>query len=353
MTSKNICGYVQSLSPTKKSRTCQPYFHFNLQTGETKTQRVVCFDNKLRPNFQTYQTSKAPVKINNASEKWSRDSPDVLDIFIGKRAKAEAASSTEVPFLFHPVEPEQIIKATAADLQLIEPGQLVTVDGRITMDVAYVQEIHSNQQPVMCLERAIITDATGSFPLTLWGDLIGALENGKAYVFSLLRVTIFQEVKRLSTTPSTTATNSDTDHPLADESTMANMFDNQGELFVETSELAENFHKWYSCKRCHKRLTDALGQIVVACPSCKAVQRPSTCPTKCSIRIIFNVAHETHSLLAHRDLLHTLLEKYNSEVDTNVTLNSADDEIYLAVLSVPAFTVSYNKSTSVIESVTF
>ena len=127
MTSKNICGYVQSLSPTKKSRTCQPYFHFNLQTGETETQRVVCLDKKLRANFQTYQTSKAPVKIKNASENRSRDSPDVLDIFIGKRAKVEAASTTEVPFLFHPVEAEQIIKATAADLQLIEPGQPVTI----------------------------------------------------------------------------------------------------------------------------------------------------------------------------------------------------------------------------------
>ena len=147
--------------------------------------------------------------------------------------------------------------------------------------------------------------------------------------------------------------NSDTDHPLADESTIANVFDNHEELFVETVELAENFHKWSSCKRCHKTLTDALRQSVVACPSCKAVQRPSTCPTKYSIRIIFSIAHETHSLVVFGDVLHTLLEKYNNQNDTHVTLGSTDDDIYLAVLSLPAFTVSYKKSTSVIESVSF
>ena len=142
MTSKDICGYVQSLSPTKKSCTYQPYFHFHLQTGETGTQHVVCFDDKLRANFQTYQ---APVKIKNVSKKRSRDSPDVLDILIGKRTKVKAASSTEVPFDFNPAEAEQILKATAKDLQLIEAGQLVTVDGHINMDLVSVQEVHSNQ----------------------------------------------------------------------------------------------------------------------------------------------------------------------------------------------------------------
>ena len=72
-------------------------------------------------------------------------------------------------------------------------------------------------------------------------------------------------------------------------------------------------------------------------------------PSKHSLRIIFSVANETYSLVTFTDVLDTPLEQYNILNDTNTTLESADDDIYLAVLSLPTFHVSYKKSTAVIE----
>ena len=72
-------------------------------------------------------------------------------------------------------------------------------------------------------------------------------------------------------------------------------------------------------------------------------------PSKHSLRIIFSVANETYSLVTFTHVLDTLLEQYNILNDTNTTLESADDDIYLAVLSLPTFHVSYKKSTAVIE----
>ena len=154
------------------------------------------------------------------------------------------------------------------------------------------------------------------------------------------------ECLRLSNELNQVKMNLNLNHPLADEN--INMF-NTHELFVEAVNIAENFRKWRSCKRCHKALTDVLSHSVVSCSSCNAVQQPSTCPSKHSLRIMFSVANETYSLVTLTDVLDTLLEQYNILNDTNTTLESAGDDIYLAVLSLPTFHVLYKKSTAVIE----
>ena len=61
------------------------------------------------------------------------------------------------------------------------------------------------------------------------------------------------------------------------------------------------------------------------------------------MRAGFTVGDESHNLVAHADVLHIMLEKYNETIHTNVTLNSDEGDIYLAVLSLPPFTVSYKK----------
>lgn len=58
-------------------------------------------------------------------------------------------------------------------------------------------------------------------------------------------------------------------------------------------------------------------------------------------------------LTAFEDQLGVLLTRYNELNEKQITLESSDDEIYLAVLSVRNMLVVFRKSNNIIESVSF
>lgn len=49
----------------------------------------------------------------------------------------------------------------------------------------------------------MITDQTASIKVTLWEDAIDAVSSGKTYIFTDLKVRVFDDVKFLNTNPST------------------------------------------------------------------------------------------------------------------------------------------------------
>ena len=64
-----------------------------------------------------------------------------MDIFLGRYTNIEPATNTEVPLQFNLPEVEEILAATVNEFNSIEAGKLVTIDGRIVMDLLSAQEI--------------------------------------------------------------------------------------------------------------------------------------------------------------------------------------------------------------------
>ena len=353
MESKTICGYVQAVSPTKKSRkTSVPYFNFLLQTTNSQFRKAVCYDDKQRKEFCSFKNSRSPAKIRNVSEKRSLLSPDDLDIIVSMRNRLLTATNSEVDYDFAESSKEAL--STISEILQVEPGQLVTTCGCLTISPTEVKDITINGATLSCNETGILTDNTASLPITIWGTLHQTLKNGVTYKLGPLRIKNYQ-VKRLSTTPSTTAIKQEMEFP-EPEVTFTSAVDIQ-EVEVKSINLAEDFKPWFSCRQCGKALTDVSTLEITTCTKCNATQRLATCAEHCNVHITIEDPDNSNNslvLTAFDEVITIMLEKYNQLHNTSVTIDTKQvDHIYEAILLLPPAIVRFRESTRIVTELDF
>ena len=141
----------QSVLQKKLRKTSVPYFNFLLQTANSQFRKAVCYDNKQPKEFCSFENSRSPAKIRNVSEKRSLWSPDDLDIIVSKHSKLLTATNSEVDYNFTESSKEALL--TISEILLVEPGQLVTTCGRLTISPQYRSERHHDQRRYPWLQR--------------------------------------------------------------------------------------------------------------------------------------------------------------------------------------------------------
>ena len=196
---------------------------------------------KQRKEFCSFENSRSPAKIRNVSEKRSLLSPNDLDIIVSKHSRLLTATKSEVDYDFAESSKEALL--TISEILQAEPGQLVTTCGQLTISPTEMKDTTINGATLGCNKTGIVTDNTGSLPITIWGTLNQTLKNGVTYKLGLLRVKNYQ-VKRLSTTPSTTAIKQEMEFP-EPEVTFTSAVNSQ-EVEVKSINLAEDFKRWFS-----------------------------------------------------------------------------------------------------------
>ena len=353
MDSKSVEGYVHNVSPTMKSRRGSvPYFNFLLQTAKASYRRAVCYDEKLQKQLEDYQTSRTAAKLRNVGEKRSLVDAEALDLVVTKRTGLQQASNAEIDFEY--LERAEDLPMTIVEIQKVEGGQLVIAEGRLTCSSDQIKEIVINGNSIACNESAILTDQTGSIPLTIWGELNKTLTSETSYKLAPLRVKSY-DIKRVSTTPYTRVLKLEKEFPPAEEE-FAGAADIT-EIRVPSVNFAEDFKRWFSCGRCSKALTDIATLEVVTCDSCKASQRIAKCAQECNLRITVQDEDNTkHVLTALREVLNAMVAKSNDlkQEEEAISLeNTSPEEIYKAFLLLPELIVKFRKSTAVITEVRF
>ena len=288
----------------------------------------------------------------------------------------EKASLREVPFDYLKLSPdEETRRSTIAQLREIQPRQLVTTEGRLYKDNASLKSVFINGAHIQCLENCLLVDDTGSFPVTIWADQINSTLDEQCYTVTNLRIKAFQGVKHLSTTPSTVFQDVSTDYPQVrffvyqshlplnnkinsnispqlEVEQRASLLLGLVTVTVTGINMAENYHSWAICKKCNKALTEMLDEKMVRCKNCGAAQQPTTCNTGHSIRLnIADTDNQSKWLTAFEEIIDVLLTHYNESQETNVTLQSTDDEIYELMLSLGTMTIKYHTLTDTIKSV--
>lgn len=129
--------------------------------------------------------------------------------------------------------------------------------------------------------------------------------------------------------------------------------------------------QWYSCRgtqhhasgeiqtlECLRKLQKSLNRchqppLVVTCPLCKAVQRPSTCESNASIRILFELKdNKSIWLTAFKEIIIQILDTSNLVTDKHVTLLSEDVDLYLAFFMLPGpMQILYSVCTEIMSSI--
>ena len=186
-----IHGVLTTLSPMKKSRTCQ-YFDGELSDGK-KHMRLFGFDSarSVRRKLEEFQGKDATIALSNCEVKRSRQG-DSLEILIGKESQVdvsdkefdasaipnakygETISLDQLPDL----EQFQRVSVTIKALRVDDPQQIPT--GKMKQDI-------------------IIGDSTGTTRLTLWEEEIGSMDEDSSYQLKGVTVRHFRGKRFLST----------------------------------------------------------------------------------------------------------------------------------------------------------
>ena len=272
---ENAVGYVQNVSPTKKSSKRKiSYFDFQLQTGENEHTRAICFQPSMRGTLQSYETSGIPVKIRNVTKKESPLHASQMDLVLNVRSVVEKANTSEISYEGTP-SIQETPNVHVKDIDSLDSGQMIILSGLLTTNKDGIRTLDVNGSKKRVLDNCLITDSTGnakvlililtthsrfntfmfvvgSIRLTLWEDSIDNLESAMAYKFTNLRVKEFGGKKHLTATPASKFEKIENEYQPPPE----DILETKATRMIRSVESIINFSKWYVCKNCSKQLTE-------------------------------------------------------------------------------------------------
>ena len=159
----------------------------------------MCYETKKRTTIHQPYSSKSPVKISGLKRLPSTSFSDSLEEY--KIAKMAKITPTMTEFDYNPDVASSIYSVQQA------------LDGDVykTIDVtAKVVNKENKKQPIVSKGKqlmkteCVIADHTDTIALTLWEDLIDAVDCGKTYKFENVKIRSFNDIKYLTTNEGTT-----------------------------------------------------------------------------------------------------------------------------------------------------
>ena len=102
------------------------------------------------------------------------------------------------------------------------------------------------------MNPCLITDNSGSIPLTLWGDTTKEGINTHFYTITYVRVNLYDSAKYLMMTPNTTITPTE-QFPSPTKDEFDGFFDAKT-IHVDQISLADTYTTWLSCNQCRSQL---------------------------------------------------------------------------------------------------
>ena len=160
-------GYVNAHTPPRQGTN---HFCFDLQTSPHEVKRAICFDNSESSTIHDYLESGSPVKLHCISYRPLNTSNKYLaEIKLNPRSIITTANNSQINF--NPkktVNTSSTITVKVADIQKYSDGDLVTVQGIVTLSNSQpTQQKCRNGQSRLMLENNILSDETGHCSLTL------------------------------------------------------------------------------------------------------------------------------------------------------------------------------------------
>lgn len=204
----NQHGYIQNLSPIKRSRNQNQWYDFDLQTSPSKLRRVVGFNIANHSMLQEHEASKTAVTLKNTKQNSNNDI-----IFI-QQSTVRVTPTFEIDFAYKPINKSQKTepstqpakKITLEELPTLQVNQKVNVTASISLGNENPKpvQLKSSSEMTTVKEDCVLKDETGTATLHIWDLLFKNIKTGTTYEFENLTVKHFQGITHLGTTPTTT-----------------------------------------------------------------------------------------------------------------------------------------------------
>ena len=277
-----VHGIVAAVSPMKKSKSGSCAFFDGQFTDGCHNVRLFGFDERKQKELVSSFEKSEPVILSNVELKKSTQSGQV-EIMVKKHT-----SISKSPGKFSASDVDSIKKKIGCkEIRLGQLSEMANFD-KVTVKVKAIHVGSKVDVGVDATKQDVsIADDTATSTLTLWGEDIDSIVEGKSYELSNVLVRIYQNNHYLS--KSGDCTISDIEEIVAIEH-CGNIDEQLHVLYKAEVVAVPKFDMYQKCMSCNKRdgkviivpdTDDELGQ----CVKCETMQRLSKCKVEVSSKI--------------------------------------------------------------------
>lgn len=256
-----------------------------------------------RQLFVDRKTAQQPIKLSNMTMAQSGI------IFFNKAASIEDVPTHVIDFKFVPREPSQVTKVSS--LQKLTSG-VFNISGVLKWNgEPHIPSDKTSQN----VRGSTFTDSTESMPLSVWGEHISEIEEGKFYSITNCRLRHFYG-KCMATTKSTVIT------PAEAQDVTKAVEQRQNNLLCCPELLNVHVDSFLACnsKGCKKRVNGTPGCKIVKCNNCNRSMLIKNCYVDMTVHFELEKEDKFYSVTAFPKALSAFLQKdiisFKDDTDT-------------------------------------
>ena len=272
----SIIAYVHKVSETRRNkRNTMDYSTMVLQMSSDRQLSALIYSKTKRKLLVDSEWSRTPVKLQRFT--YTLDGSKVI---INDMTKISSPQPTEYSFQFEEVgsndEEKRILVREIIDK--FNEGDLMSIRGKIVG----VAEPTVTKSRGLKVANALFADETGKIELDLWESHISAVEVGRVYTISPVQVRRWLGKKKVSTVVSSIIRAEEMSEclsaiPLATEEEIREG-SASSTLTIRSFQCVEKVELYLQCRKCSRKILQAMGTLVVRCDRCGYSMRTVDCP---------------------------------------------------------------------------
>ena len=333
-----IIAYVHKVSESRRNkRNTMDYSTMVLQTSSDTQLPALIYSKTKRKLLVDSERSRTPVKLQRFT--YTSDGSKVI---VNDMTKISSPQPTEYSFQFEEVgsNDEEQRMAVREIIDNSNEGDLMSIRGKIVG----VAEPTVTKSRGLKVANALFADETGKTELDLWEGHISAVEVGCAYTISHVQARRWLGKKKVSTVVSSTITAEEMNEclsaiPLATEEEIRGGFASST-LTIRSFQCVEKVESYLQCRKCSRKILQAMGTPVVRCDRCGYSMRTVDCPVRRYASVVMEV---TDGSPVHVTVFNDVLEKLVPDCK-----NLTGGEVEEMLLLMENVTITYNSDTCIV-----
>ena len=291
----DLDAVIQSISPMKSSNTGHSYYVGTI-SDDTKTLRMVGFDDKTQAKLAAANTAQSTVHLSNCEITKSSYLDGDLEVIVRKTTNIEP-SPKKIKFQI-PVRETQK-EVNIAEISGLEVGTVVSLRCKV-LTVSLARVVSTGR-----LQHATLADDTGTITLCCWDRNIDRVLESTWYSFTNLTVTSFREEKTLTLKQTSSVT--EVSCHVDDNAVKVNEEDDSVEVLNNATIIGtQHFNIHFSCVHCCSKLTTFEGAYS-RCTKCDVLQSLSECLFEVSCNILVCAGNDKMLLKACTPIIVSLI----------------------------------------------
>ena len=333
----SIIAYVHKVSESRRNkRNTMDYSTMVLQTSSDKQLSALIYSKTKRKLLVDSERSRTPVKLQRFTY-----TSDESKVIINDMTKISSPQPTEYLFQFEEVGSNEEEKRTAVReiIDNFNKGDLMSIRGKI---VGIAEPVTKSRG--LRVANALFADETGKIELDLWEGHISDVEVGRVYTISPVQVRRWLGKKKVSTVVSSIIRAEVMDEslsgiPLATEEEIREG-SASSTLTIRNFQCVEKVESYLQCRKCSRKILQAMGTLVVRCDRCGYSMRTEDCPVRRYASVVMEV---TNGSPVHVAIFNDVLEKLLPECK-----NLSDGEVEEMLLLMENVTITYDSDTCIV-----